>query len=113
MQRSSAVTALVSPKLLVTPFSVTLATMSSVVHARPDSASRFPVKDRKPRRVERETDRLSNRKRSVGRHTRLDKAIRGFHRHDLRRAEIFGAIDRATKFRSVVKPDVLRPNSER
>ena len=49
----------------------------------------------------------------VGRHARLDHAVGGLDRHDLRGAEIFGAKDLAAQLRGIVEADVLGPDAER
>ena len=77
--------------------------------ARPEPLSKS---DSRSGRSERPTV-SPGRDRHVGGQPRLDLAVLGVDRDDLRGAEILGAEDRAAQPRAVVEADVLGPDAER
>ena len=115
MCRSRPSTATVSPKALADALDVHVSHAAPPVDgvtvrtARPDplsnSDSRAPFSARPTWFAGREPD--------FGRHPRLDDAVGRLHRDDLRRAEIFGAVDGAAQLGGVVEADMLGPDAER
>ena len=88
-------TARTSPKRLVTPERRPQPCAASVVQRRCAMRGRMRVEQRQPLGAERESHVLADALPASAGQPRLDLAVRGVHRDDLGRAEIFGAEDLA------------------
>src|SRR3954469_17369656 len=84
-------TAVALPKRLVTPMSWTSATWRPLVKRRAQRPAARLVEHRQPLGAEGQADRLAELYLPVGRQPVLDLPDRRVDRHDLGRAEIFGA----------------------
>src|SRR5450755_3076512 len=70
------------------------------------------IEQREPVRPQREPYRFADLDRFVRRQSRLYLAAAGYHRNDLRRAEIFGANDTASQRRGIGERHILGPHTE-
>src|SRR5579859_7120478 len=110
--KSIAATAVTVAKRLVMPEALTSAMASLPMESRADGTARRAIEERGALRAEGEPDNLARHSGDVGREPRLDLAVRGIDRDDLRRPEIFGTEHRAAKRRRVVEADMLGADAE-